>query len=209
MLNTLGRKGIAAIGAVVCIVVLVAGWFLLISPVKSDISKTKAEAATQVEANDSARLKLSSMRSIAKQLPREQAELAALTQKVPASAQLPTLLRDIQTAADNTGVSLKALTPSQPADLASAPGISAVQISMSVSGGYAEIEQFESALEGLKRTFLVSGFSMTGGSKVDSTGKSTPSDGSTDITTSIDGQVLLKSVPVATPTPAAASSTGS
>jgi Tfp pilus assembly protein PilO len=202
MLNTLGRKGISAVGAAICVAVLVAGWFLLVSPLKSDIAKTKADTATQVQDNDSARLKLSAMQSIAKNLPKEQAELAQLSQAVPDSADLPALLKTIQNTADSTGVSMTSLSPTVPAALTNAPGISAVQISMAVSGGYAELEQFDSALEGLKRTFLVSGFTMAGGGdgSTGTSATSTSSDSATNISATFSGQVLLKTAPVASAT---------
>ena len=61
-----------------------------------------------------------------------------------------------------SGVKLISITPGTPTALDNAPGISSVTVQLSVSGGYAEIEQFDSALEGLQRTFLVSGFTFTG-----------------------------------------------
>jgi Tfp pilus assembly protein PilO len=203
VLVTLGRRGIFAVGAVVGVIVLVAGWLLLVSPARSDISKTKAAAATQSHDNDSARIQLATMRGIAKNLPQEQAELALLNQRVPNAAQLPALLRQIRAAADSSGVSLDNLTPTVPAPLTDAPGISAVSISMEVTGGYADVEQFDDALESLKRTFLVSGFTMTGGASAAGSGStgSTSTSTSTDanqITTAFSGQVLLNSAATAT-----------
>jgi type IV pilus assembly protein PilO len=187
-METLGRKGILSIGAVVCIVVLIAGWFLLVAPVKSDISKTKAATAAQTSTNSSLTLTLATMRSIAKQLPQEKAELAALSERVPSQLQVPALLRSIQSAATDTGVTLLNLTPSQPTPLVGAAGISTVGIALTVTGGYAETEQFDNALESLKRTFLVSAFTMAGGAG--SAGASASSDDA-EISTNLTGQVLV------------------
>jgi type IV pilus assembly protein PilO len=183
-MTALGRKGIFGIGAAVCLIVLVAGWFLLVAPVRSDISKTKAATVTQTTQNDALNLTLSTMRSIAKKLPQEQAELAALNQRVPNQVLLPSLLRSITDAATETGVTIASLIPTQPTPLAGAPGIAAVGISLSVSGGYAELEQFDSALEALKRTYLITGFTMTGG------GSSTDP-AAVNVSASFDGQVLV------------------
>lgn len=191
-MNTLGRRGIAIIGAVACLAVLVAGWFLLVAPVNSDISKTKAATAAQLSTNDGLQLTLASMRSIAKKLPQEKAELAALNQRIPDQTQLPDLLRAIQKAATRTGVTMSTLTPTQPTALVGAPGVSAIGINLSVSGGFAEVEQFDSALETLQRTFLVSAFSLAGGGAASSAAGATASASSgTSITAGFTGQVLV------------------
>ena len=188
-MNTLGRRGIVAVGAIVCVVVLLAGWFLLVAPVKSDISKTKAASAAQTTANSDLTLTLASMRAIAKKLPQEKAELAALAERVPSQLEVPALLRAIQDAATQTGVTLSNLTPSQPVALVGADGISTVSLALSVTGGYAETEQFDSALESLRRTFLVSAFTMAGGAASATASASSTSD--SNITTNFTGQVLV------------------
>ena len=161
-MKSLGRNATIAIGVIACLAVLLAGWFVLVNPVRSETSKVKADTTAQTESNDTLRLKIQAMRSIAKNLPAEQAELATLSQRVPDQVELPGLLRSIQAAAEQTGVQFNGITPSQPTPLTDAPGISAVTINLDVAGGYAELEEFDSALEALKRTFLISGFTMTG-----------------------------------------------
>lgn len=183
-MKSIGRRATIIIAAVACLAVLAGGWFLLVKPVRSDISKTKAQAAQQQTDNNSAQLQLQSMRSIAKNLPAEQAELAVLSQRVPNQVELPSILRSMQALAKASGVALLGITPTTPTPLASAPGIATVGITLNVSGGYAEIEQFDSALEGLQRTFLVSGFSFTG------SGTST-STTTTNITAVLTGRVLV------------------
>jgi type IV pilus assembly protein PilO len=191
-MKSLGRKGILSLGAVVCLVVLLAGWFLLVSPLKSDISKTKAATAVQISDYSSLSLTLATMRSIAQKLPQEKAELAALSQRVPDQLQVPALLIAIQDAATQTGVTLASLTPSPPVALVGATGISTVGIALSVSGGYAETEQFDSALESLKRTFLVSSFSMAGGAA------STTGASASEIASTFTGQVLVRTATATT-----------
>jgi type IV pilus assembly protein PilO len=191
-MKSLGRKGILSLGAVVCLVVLLAGWFLLVSPLKSDISKTKAATAVQISDNSSLSLTLATMRSIAQKLPQEKAELAALSQRVPDQLQVPALLIAIQDAATQTGVTLASLTPSPPVALVGATGISTVGIALNVSGGFAETEQFASALESLKRTFLVSSFSMAGGAA------STTGASASEIASTFTGQVLVRTATATT-----------
>jgi Tfp pilus assembly protein PilO len=210
-MKSIGRRATIIIAAVAGVAVLLGGYFLLVKPVSSDISKVKAQTSQQKSDNDSSRLQLQSMQSIAKNLPAEKAQLAVLSQRVPSQVQLPALLRSMQALAKASGVTLNSITPTVPTPLASAPGIATVGITLSVTGGYAEIEQFDSALEGLQRTFLVSGFSLTagGGSAGAASGSSSTSTSSsattvTTITASFTGQVLVHTnTPTATPTPTA------
>jgi Tfp pilus assembly protein PilO len=181
-MKSLGRRATIAIAAVACLAVLAGGWFLLIKPARSSIAATKAQTTQQRSDNDSSRLQLQSMRSIAKNLPAEKAELAVLSQRVPSQVALPALLRSMQALAKASGVAITGITPTTPTALTNAPGIATVGITLIVTGGYAEIEQFDSALEGLQRTFLVSGFTLTGGAT---------SGGTTTITANFNGRVLV------------------
>jgi Tfp pilus assembly protein PilO len=196
-MKSFGRRATIAVAAVACLAVLVGGWFLLIKPTRASISKTKAETAQQQQDNQSAELQLQTMRSIAKNLPAEKAELAALQKKVPNQVELPTILRSMQFLAITSGVKLVSITPTSPTPLDNAPGIASVTVQLGISGGYAEIEQFDSALEGLQRTFLVTGFTFTGGavgSGSSSSGSATtPSstNGPVSITASLTGRVLV------------------
>ena len=80
-MKSLGRRATIAIAVVAGLAVLAGGWFLLIQPTRSSIAKTKSQTAQQQSDNQSAQLQLQSMRSIAKHLPAEQAELAALAEE--------------------------------------------------------------------------------------------------------------------------------
>jgi Tfp pilus assembly protein PilO len=209
-MKSFGRRATIAVAAVACLAVLVGGWFLLIQPTRSSISKTKAQTAQQEQDNQSAQLQLQTMRSIAKNLPVEKAELAALQKKVPDQVELPTILRSMQFLAVASGVKLLSITPTTPTALDNAPGISSVTVQLSVSGGYAEIEQFDSALEGLQRTFLVSGFTVTGGAVGSGSSSSSSPSGSSSsassanepvtITANLTGRVLVHTTATAATT---------
>lgn len=186
-----GRRATIVIAVVAGVVVLTAGWFLAVKPVKADIAAVKSATTEQTSKNDSTRLQLQVMRSIANRLPAEQAELATLSQRVPDQVELPALLRSMEALAKASGVDLTGITPGTPTALTAAPGIATVDIALNVSGGYAEIEQFDSALEGLQRTFLVSGFTLTGGG-----GTATAA----SITASFTGRVLVHSTAIAATT---------
>lgn len=207
-MRTIGRRETVAIGVVAMILVIVAGWFLLIKPTSSKVSGLKKQAQQQQQDNDALQTEIAVLQSAKKKLPQDIAELNKLTQRVPQSVELPTLLRQMQQIATDSGVTLKGITPTQPSALPGAQGIDAVGISIVVGGGYAEIEQLDSSLESLSRAFLVSGLALTSGGPSGAAGSSTSSaasatsssDPSDLITATLTGRVLLRAPGANTPT---------
>lgn len=155
-MNTKFRKWVALTG-VASIIVLVAGWFLLVSPKRSDVSDLKSQAAAQETANDGLQVKLTALRSQQKGLAAKNKELAELAKKIPTTADLPGLLRQLSAAATTANVDLTDLTPANPIALTAAPGISAVTISLKVDGKYFDVAQYVNALESLDRGLMVTG----------------------------------------------------
>lgn len=95
-----------------------------------------------------------------------------------------------------------------------APSLYQVPLTLDVTGSYFELEQFINKLEGLKRSFLVTGFTLGAAATDESaTGDSTGSTGTGtgDLTLKLQARVFLAPpiAPVATqPIPAATAATG-
>ena len=99
------------------LVILAAGWFLLISPKKGEATDLQAQAAAQVSANSVLETQLQVLRAQAKELPKKQAELARVAAKIPDNPSLPTLIRAITAASTSAGVEFVSVTPGPPAAL--------------------------------------------------------------------------------------------
>jgi Tfp pilus assembly protein PilO len=104
-----------ALTALGSLAILAAGWFLLVSPKHGEASDLKAQAATQFTANTSLSGQIAMLKAQAKDLPKQQARLAAVAAKIPDNPNLPALVRSLTQAADETGVVLVSLSPSTPA----------------------------------------------------------------------------------------------
>lgn len=150
-----------AITVVASLAVLAAGWFLLISPKKSQVAGLKSDAAAAEQNNQGLQTKLAMLRSQQKDVAAENAALAKLATQIPTTPDLPGLLRKLVTNAATADVELTGLTPAEPVALTSAPGVSSITIAMSASGDYANVEQYVNGLETLDRGLLVSGITMT------------------------------------------------
>ena len=170
----------AMLTAVACLAVLAAGWFLVIKPQRAHASDLRAQTATvQGQAND-LRSQVAQLQQQQKGLPEQQKLLSQIATKIPDNPALPALIRQLSAAADGAGVDLVSLAPGQPAvaqapapatmtaataaAAAAAPPLASIPLTLQVQGSYFNVEQFFSAVEGLNRAMLVTGFSLASAS---------------------------------------------
>jgi Tfp pilus assembly protein PilO len=181
---------------VLVLAIVAAGWFLLVAPKRSEASDLKAQAVQQDQANTDLEAKLAELKAQKADIPKQQARLAVFRRQIPDNPALPSLVRNLSTAAKDVGVSLDQLSPAAPvavvstspvavapdpaattdasstessdttsttpapAPVAPAPTLYQVPLSLGVTGSYFELEQFVNRLEGLKRSLLVTGFTI-------------------------------------------------
>ena len=178
---------------VLCLVVLAVGWFMFASPRRHEVADLKTQAASQQSTNSSLQAQVASLLAIQRQLPAQQAKANALSSKIPADPALVSLIRQLSKVAADSDVSISALTPTRPAPITGAAGLSGLQLSLTVNGDYATLEQFEVALESLNRSFLVTQITLaegTGSSTGASTGASTATPSTGGITATVIGRAL-------------------
>lgn len=170
-------------GTVVALLVIVAaGWFLAISPQKHKVSSLGAQSAGQEQINSGLRVKLSTLTAQMSAVPSEEAAVAAITQRIPNSPNMPDYVRALTTIAGQTGVELVSIAPAVPAAVAvpaaaiapaaaatpsasatavqaapAAPAVSlqAIPVALTVQGGYFQIQQFTAALQRLSRSTVL------------------------------------------------------
>lgn len=107
-------KQAVALTVLGCLAILAAGWFLLVSPKRGEAADLRAQAADQVATNDKLKTELQVLKAQAKELPAEQAKLAAVSTKIPDNPALPGLVRALLEASTATGVELVSIAPGQP-----------------------------------------------------------------------------------------------
>jgi Tfp pilus assembly protein PilO len=139
--------------SVVLVVLVVAGlWAVLVRPkggqaaaAQADERQAAARAETlrgQISALEQARSEAASLRARA----REARDL------FPAKPDLPDLTTALQKVAEQAGVDLLSIQPSSPGASTDSPELAAVAATVSVTGGYFEIEDFLSRLENLVKS---------------------------------------------------------
>jgi Tfp pilus assembly protein PilO len=214
---------LALVGA---LAVLALGWFLLVSPTRSEAADLTAQAEAQVQANAAVETQLRVLKAQARDLPQQQAKLAAVAARIPDNPALPSLVRALVAAGQAAGVELVSVVPGTPAPVlaAVAPGaapvapgsartgaptagagqLTAIPLTLTVAGGFFQVEQFVANLENLPRSLRVTNLTMTTGANPvtpAAAGLTTPpvDDGRSLIAT-VTGQVFM----AASRTPAAA-----
>ncbi len=171
-----------------CLALLAGGWFLLAQPRKQEVADLRTQVESQRSTNASLQTQVASLQDIQRRLPAEQAKVADLTSRVPSDPQIVALIRQLSQAATDSNVTLAGLTPTRPSALAGAPGLSGVQLSLTVNGSYPSLEQFQLALEGLQRSFLVTQVTLAEGGASSAGAGAVASSGG--ITATIVGRVL-------------------
>jgi Tfp pilus assembly protein PilO len=122
-------------------VLVVALWWLLmwspgqdrLATVEADIESTQTEQAT-------ARTRISELEGVREQAPQLQAELAASESLLPRDTALPSALRQLQVAADESGATLVSVAPARPEPVEGVEvGLYSMTMSAEVRGTYFQI----------------------------------------------------------------------
>jgi type IV pilus assembly protein PilO len=164
--------------AVAVVAALALGWFLLIAPKRAEATDLRQQREEQAAANAQLRTRIEQLKILASDLPRQQARLQAVERKLPASPEMPTLVRSLVSAAASSKVSLVSMTPTPPTFLDAAaaggapaatgaaarattgPRLAQVPIAIVVAGDYYEVEQFLNKVETFQRAVLVTGLDI-------------------------------------------------
>src|SRR4051812_40266536 len=195
-----------------CLVVLAAGWFLLVSPKRSSAAELRTQSAASVRDNQTLEAKLQVLKAQARDLPKQQAKLAAVAAKIPDNPALPAMVRALTTASQSAGVELVSMTPGTPAGVAAAPAattttstvkrpapgaasagqLASIPLTLSVVGGYFQIQQFVSNLESLPRSMRLTNIGITpGANPLKPTTSTTAVDDGRSLAATITGAVFM------------------
>ncbi|MEI6724807.1 MAG: type 4a pilus biogenesis protein PilO [Actinomycetes bacterium] len=165
-----GRE-VYIIAAVVAVVLIVAWYFLLLSPTLSKISDTNSQITSAQTALDAAKMNVARLETYKKTAPQSREEIVRLGKMLPTSEGIPSLIIELTKTASASGVDLTSITRGS-SQTGSPFGIQTVQLS--VSGRFFDVEDFLYRMESYVafrnaefraegRMLEVSQLSMTGG----------------------------------------------
>src|SRR5690348_15706444 len=150
------RRDRLVIVIVALVAAIAASWLLVVSPKRDQAAKLGTKVASEQQALDTARTQLSQNAAASKQYASNYAALARLGEAVPASDDIPSLIIQLQDAADGAKVDFQSLqngsgsTPGGAAAAAPAAGgattgassATGEQLSFSFSGSYFQLSNF-------------------------------------------------------------------
>jgi Tfp pilus assembly protein PilO len=202
--------------AVAAVLLLIAGWFLLISPQRSEAADLRDQVTAQNAANDQIALKTKQLQAQFASLPERQAQLAEIKQQMPDNPALPSLIRDLSSYAESAHVKLDSVAPGTPAAVAAAApaapaaaagqpvapgqgsvapstdGLLSIPTTVTAVGSYSELTLYLQKLQSsMRRAFLVNTVSLAKAS----TGAGT----STDLTMTLNAQIFVMHTAAAAP----------
>ena len=165
-------------GVIVGLIFVLVSYFMFISPQKSQTSSVRASIAAAQQRNDAAKARVTSLEQQNANIGRYQIELAQAELALPPTSGMPDFLRTLQALGAATQTTIASLTVSPPAPLTanaaatsgksttstgtpSAP-VYGLSISMSVTGGTAQLGQFLTQLQTVQpRAVLISSVTQT------------------------------------------------
>jgi Tfp pilus assembly protein PilO len=104
--------------AALCLLLLVATWLLLVSPRRSQAADLTDQTVAGQRSNQQLQTRIEELKAQYANLGGYRQELVALLRQLPPTAAMPQLVRDLNTLATATGVTMESVTPSSGRSLA-------------------------------------------------------------------------------------------
>lgn len=137
----------ALIAGLVVVLVLVLFWFFAWRPQSERI----AEIETQREQVESQQVvlqqRINRLEQVRREAPQVEAEIVAMESVVPRELAVPSAIRQLQTAADDSGVELVSLTWERPTPVEGVADLNSLAVGAQINGGYFDIVDFLRRIE--------------------------------------------------------------
>ena len=147
------------LGAVGLVVVIAAGWFLLLSPVQARIDALVAKRTQVTGEVNQARAQVAEIERFRREIAELEKRLALLKDRLPSEKETPTLYRAVSIAAEQSGLGVALFQPKAPQ---AKDVVNEIPITISAQGGYHELAKFFERVAGLPRVVNVNDFKLTG-----------------------------------------------
>lgn len=124
----------SALTGLAVVVVLLAGWFLLVAPKRGEVADLREQTTAQEQRHQQVRTQLAMLKAQDADLPAQRARLAEIAAKLPDGTALPALVRSLTETADRSGVDIVSMTPGQPTAVTASSGSSSGSSAAGSSG---------------------------------------------------------------------------
>ncbi|MHB8511334.1 MAG: type IV pilus inner membrane component PilO [Actinomycetota bacterium] len=158
------------IGAVATVVVLILIYVFLIAPVGTSISTAQGTLDTARAKEQTLQLELNQLRQAQQSSTDIDARLAKFELLLPKTPDIPTFIRQLQAAADQSNIDLQSIGPSPPVAIGTGTGVDpalagkgvfSLGVSIAIEGGFFRIQSFIQRLEDLQRVVQITAITLT------------------------------------------------
>lgn len=168
-----GRRAPLIAGAVAIVVALLAV-MLLVLPKMGQVSEVQDELQAAQDQELALEAQLRSLEEAQAQAPETERQIALIEDQVPPTADLPTLFRLLDSAADRSAVDFFSFTPGSPVTDPTAQ-FSTISSQVTVTGGYFALDEFLFLMETLPRAAKVVSIAVAPSAAPDTATSSTTS----------------------------------
>jgi Tfp pilus assembly protein PilO len=149
--------------AVAAVAAVVLFFFLAFTPQSRKIKDTQAQTQVQEQKAESLQNELTRLQALQKQAPQLREKAVKLDTALPSEPQLAEFILAVQDASNTSGIDWISISQSPPAGASGAGGVQEINISMSVAGGYFQVQDFLVRLETLSRAVKIGTISLSPG----------------------------------------------
>lgn len=180
----MNRRAPIVAGALMVLVAVLAV-FLLVLPKMNEVSETKDQLQAAEDQEIGLEAQLRALQQAQAEAPETEQEIAAIEDQIPPTADLPSLFRLLQGAADRSAVDFFSFTPGTPVVDATS-SYSTISSQVVVSGGYFAIDEFLFLLETLPRAAKATTIAVAPSGSTDPEGGSTTSPSLLQLQTTVE-----------------------
>ena len=184
------KRNVVIAGAALFVVVILAWFLLLYSPLGDDLKA--AETSTAVEATKTQDLQttLTRLTDQSKNSTKQAAQLRRFDQAIPQKADEGEFIMSLSQLAVSSGVKLVSLSPTPPA----ASGTSStIGLNISITGSFFQVKNYLTQLEGLERLVIIDGVNISAGAGAASS--SGASSDATSLRVTLTGRMFTRAAP--------------
>jgi type IV pilus assembly protein PilO len=148
-------RNVLIIGLLGIVLLVVGYYFLLLSPLLSDLRERAQERDEKEAQLADLQQEVAQLEAIRRQAPEIQRQLLELSKRVPAQTEMPTLVVQLEEIADASGVGQLRIAPGTPEAPQGGGDFSVVPITMSFDGTYEQMQDFLLRTRNLARLVTV------------------------------------------------------
>ncbi|MEO6469952.1 MAG: type 4a pilus biogenesis protein PilO [Acidimicrobiia bacterium] len=177
-------------GAVGLVVVILAWYFIIYSPIGDDLSAAETSTASEQAKTQDLENTLARLAAQSKNSTRQEALLRKFDQAIPEKSNLAEFIIQLNKLATSSGIKFQSISPSPPAAGGSS---SVIALSINIGGSFFQVKNYLSQLERLERLVIVDGVSISAAGDSSAAGSSVSD--TTGLTVSLTGRMFTRSAP--------------